>query len=87
MKTLLTFVLPFFLTAATLADETLYRYEGDVPPSDPSAGWEEFNPCDPPCSEFLEDGHFVRLWSVTGDHTNYDKRIAVPPTPPPRRCG
>ncbi|MCH8146559.1 MAG: hypothetical protein IH987_00980, partial [Planctomycetes bacterium] len=69
------------------ADETLYRYEGDVHPMDPSAEWVEFNPCEPPCTEFMEDGHFVRFWSETGDHTTYDKRIAVPPTPPPHAVG
>ena len=35
-------------TGFAVADETLYRYEGDVHPLDPSAGWEEFNPCEPP---------------------------------------
>ena len=34
-----------------LADETLYRYEGDVVPYDISAGWEIFNPCEDLCSD------------------------------------
>ncbi|MCH9001389.1 MAG: hypothetical protein IIC02_02350 [Planctomycetes bacterium] len=71
------------MAVTTRADETLYRYEGDVLPLDPSAGWVMGNPCDPPCSEFLEDGHFVRLWSVAADFASYAFRIAQPPDPPP----
>ncbi len=41
-----------------LADETLYRYEGDVHPTDESAGWVVGNLCDDPCVESVEDGHF-----------------------------
>ncbi len=83
MRSLPAFVLVLLIAVAVRADETLYRYEGDVLPLDPSAGWEEFNPCDPPCSEFLEDGYFVRLWSVAGDFTSYAFRIAQPPDLPP----
>ena len=37
------------------ADETLYRYEGNVRPDDASAGWICGNPCEDPCSESVED--------------------------------
>ena len=87
MRWLPALILVGSVTLAAVADETIYRYEGDVHPLDPSAGWVTGNPCDPPCSEFIEDGHFVRFWSVTGDLANYDRRIAVPPTPPHTRCG
>ena len=71
------------MAVTTRADETLYRYEGNVHPLEPTAGWVMGNPCDPPCSEFMEDGHFVRLWSEADDFANYRLWIAVTPTPPP----
>ncbi len=52
-----------------LADEPLYRYEGNVLPYDPSAGWLN-GLCEDPCSESLEDGHFVLRWPFTGDLVN-----------------
>ncbi|MCH8241908.1 MAG: hypothetical protein IH897_04765, partial [Planctomycetes bacterium] len=52
MKTLIAALFVLLMAIAAGADETLYRYEGDVHPLDPSAGWEEFDPCEPPCSEF-----------------------------------
>ena len=33
------------------ADEVLYRYEGDVLPYDPAAGWIIANPCENQCSD------------------------------------
>ncbi len=87
VKPLIVAILVLCLTIASVADETLYRYEGDVHPMDPSAGWVMGNPCDPPCSEFMEDGHFVRLWSEAADYASYAFRIAQPPDPPPPRCG
>ena len=87
MKPLSSTILILLIAVAVPADETLYRYEGDVLPLDPSAGWEEFNPCDPPCSEFLEDGHFVRLGSEADDFASYGFWIAQPPEVPPPRCG
>ena len=76
-------MLVFVMGVSVRGDDTLYRYEGDVHPLDPSAGWQEFNACDPPCSEFLEDGHFVRLWSEAADSANYHLWIAFPPVLPP----
>ncbi len=32
-------------------DGLLYRYEGDVVPYDPSAGWVIFDPCEGVCGE------------------------------------
>ena len=40
-------------------DESLYRYEWDVLPLDPSAGWEGFAICDSGCSEWVEGGHLL----------------------------
>ena len=87
MRSLPAFVLVLSIAVAVRADETLYRYEGDVHPLDPSAGWVIGNPCDPPCSEFLEDGHFVRLWSEAADFVNYHLQVAEPPDPPPHAVG
>ena len=59
------------LAAAALpasADETLFRYEGNVLPYDESLPefdrWLIFNPCEEPCSASLEDGHFILRWTV-----------------------
>ena len=76
----------FVAIPSGLADETLYRYEGDVHPLDPSTGWVIGNPCGPPCSEFIEDGHFVFFWPVAGDlvyyaYIIYHRRTAGCPTP------
>ena len=53
------------------ADDVLYAYEGDVLPYDESAGWVVFDPCEDPCSDWNEDGHFVLHWSEPGDLVNY----------------
>ena len=50
------------LVSPALADEVLYRYEGDVFPYDPSGGWAVYDPCEDPCSESLQDGYFVLQW-------------------------
>ncbi len=77
-------VLGVFLAAAhATGDETLYRYEGDVHPLDPSAGWVEFDPCEPPCADAVEDGHFVVRWAELGERFNYHFWIAQPDDPPP----
>ncbi|MCH8147144.1 MAG: hypothetical protein IH987_04010 [Planctomycetes bacterium] len=83
MKPFFPTILVLLIAIAVRADETLYRYEGDVHPLDPSAGWVMGNPCDPPCSEFLEDGHFVRFWSEADDFASYGFRITQPPDAPP----
>ena len=83
MKPPIAAIVVLLIAVAVPADETLYRYEGDVHPLDLSAGWVMGDPCEPPSSEFLEDGHFVRLWSVAGDNTSYAFWIARPPDPPP----
>lgn len=66
-----------------MADEILYRYEGDVLPSEEGTGWEVFNPCEGPCSEQIVDGKFVLTWDVPNDSVNYSHRIATPESPPP----
>ena len=77
----------FVIVGPTLADETLYRYEGDILPYDASAGWEIFSPCEPPCSESLEGGHFVLFWAEADDLANYSYLIAQAPDAPPLRFG
>jgi hypothetical protein len=66
------------------ADDVLYRYEGDVPPYDASAGWLIFDPCDGPCIESLEDAHFVLRWWESSNLVNYHLWIAHSDDPPPR---
>jgi len=61
----------------------LYRYEGDVAPYDKTAGWIIANPCESPCSESLENGHFILRWDEHGDRVNYHLWIARPEDPPP----
>jgi len=80
MPTVLAFV---GILAPARADDTLYRYEGDVVPLDPQAGWVLADPCVPPCSEAVEDGHFVLLWPQADDIANYHYWIARDPDPPP----
>ena len=69
---------------ASLADEVLYTYEGDVLPYDESAGWLIADPCEYPCGESVADGHFVLNWPEPGNFANYHYWIAQPPeaTPP-----
>ncbi|MCH8243381.1 MAG: hypothetical protein IH897_12355, partial [Planctomycetes bacterium] len=74
------------VVAAARADDTIYRYEGNVVPYDESAGWLD-GLCEDPCSESIEDGHFVLRWSIAGDLANYHLWIgrpgdpALPPSP------
>jgi hypothetical protein len=68
-----------FAVGASRADVTSYRYEGDVLPYDPSAGWEVFNPCEPPCAESVEDGHFVIRWPEIGDFFQHTYFMADAP--------
>jgi hypothetical protein len=67
----------------TTADEVLYRYEGDVVPYDKSAGWEIFNPCEPPCTESVESGRFVLRWPQPANIANYNLWLAQAPKQPP----
>ncbi len=62
--------------SASRADETLYRYDGEVSPLDPAAGWADFNRCEDPCSESIENGYFVLQWPHVGDLVNYHLWIA-----------
>ncbi len=64
-----------FLYSASFADDLLYRYEGDVLPYDESAGWIIANPCESPCSESLESGHFILHWDRPADPVNYHLTI------------
>ena len=65
-----------------LADDVLYRYEGNVLPYDPSAGWLD-GLCDYPCSESLEQGHFVLRWPEAGELASYHYWIARQSQEPP----
>ncbi len=64
------------------ADDVLYRYEGDVLPYDPSAGWFH-GTCENSCTETIEDGYFILRWPGLGDWPSYGYRIAQPPVLPP----
>jgi len=65
------------------ADELLYSYEGIVVPYDTSAGWVIYDPCEPECSESIQDGHFVLTWVGGADIANYDLTIAASGEEPP----
>ncbi len=73
----------FLVAGSVSADKVLYRYEGDVLPYADSPGWIIANPCEEPCTEFLEDGHYVLAWPEAGDLVNLDYEIAQPPDPAP----
>ena len=64
-------------------DGLLYRFEGDVLPYDPSAGWVIFQPCVGTCQESVENGHFVLRWPTPGGFNNYTLFIAQAPELPP----
>ncbi len=79
MRTPRTTVLGVFIVLATaaLADEPLYRYEGDVLPY-PDGGW-HWGGCIDPCSESIENGRFVLRWGKLGRIINYDRVIGDTP--------
>lgn len=84
-----TFTLLGFLLLAPWCqgDDTIYHYEGNVHLLDPSTDWVLANPCESPCSESIENGHFVLRWQGVGEFVNYHHFISLPDEPPPRRCG
>ncbi len=65
------------------ADNVLYRYEGDVLPYDPAAGWLIFDACEGVCSVSVGDGHFMADWIAIGDAFNYTLIYARAPAEPP----
>ena len=75
----------FFAPALALGDEVLYRYEGDMLPyaDHENAGWLNGNPCDPPCTDSIEDGRYVLRWPGNDDQVGYALFIATSDTPPP----
>ncbi len=76
-------VLVILLAGQTVqADEVLYAYECDVVPYDESAGWMD-GLCEDPCSESVEDGHFVLHWAEHGELANYHLWIVQSPQEPP----
>ncbi len=70
------------VVATAYGDETLHRYEGDVLPDDPSAGWIANNPCDSPCTEGVANGRFFFFWAVAGDSASYRFDISRDPGEP-----
>lgn len=69
------------LATPALADDVLYRYEANVLPYDPSAGWITGDPCG--CDELLLGGHLVLYWELPGGPVGYLYWIAQPPVAPP----
>ena len=76
-------VMVFVGSVGALADDVIYRYEGDVLPHDPSAGWIIADTCEPPCSESVADGSFNRFWDTGGDFANHHYWISLAPDSPP----
>ncbi len=68
-------------SARLRADETLFRYEGNVHPLD--AGALVGSLCEDPCSDSVEDGHYVLRWRVVGDAVNFQFQITAIEEPPP----
>jgi len=72
------------LAVTARADGILLNYEGDVLPGDSASGFDIVgNPCEPDCSEHLEDGHFVLEWGTMGDVVQYSRLISEDPEPAP----
>ncbi len=88
LRTLVAGVVMILLgSVVALADEVIYRYEGEAVPHDPSEGWLIFDACDPPCSESAADGSYQLFWDTGGDTNNYQYWISLAPDPPPPRSG
>ncbi len=83
VRTLVAVLLGALALRASVADDLLYRYEGNVVPYDESAGWILADPCDTPCTESVEDGHFILRWPWAGNLANYHLWIARRDDPPP----
>ena len=78
------------LPSAACADEVMYSYDGDFCPLDapPPDEWLVGSRCEDPCSEFVENGHFVLHWSEADDLVNYDHSIDHSGgEPPPQPLG
>lgn len=80
------FLCALLASTPTLGDQLIYQYEGDVLPTDPSAGWTAI-PCVPPsCIARLEGGHFVLEFPPVGvDFANHNFQLdavtgEIPPT-------
>ena len=71
------------LAASLLADDVLYRYEGDVLPYDPATGWLVNEECGAGCHESIEAGAFVLRWPTIAGFANYHLWIAQPKQAPP----
>ncbi len=82
MRNLIQYIFSDHLESRSSHAVHIYRYEGNVHPLDESAGWLLGNACEDPCSESVEDGHFVLRWSRPADSVGYGLRIATPDTTP-----
>lgn len=71
-----------FISTVVIADELVYRYEGDVLPDDPAAGWEVFAACDGFCTPSSQDGHLVFTFSGGSSIVNYTFKITEHPDEP-----
>jgi len=76
-----------------MADELLYGYECDVAPYDYDDPEDEYDPwingdpCEAPCMEWVENGHYVRHWPQGAEQVSHGATIAEPPAePPPTLC-
>lgn len=78
-----TLLMVMLTTAASRGDGVIYRYEGDALPYVLFAGWIIADPCDPPCSESVENGQFVLRWPQASNLANYHYWISQPPSAPP----
>ncbi len=72
---------------AAQADDVLHRYEGEILPYAPGAGWVINRRCEGGCSEALQDGHLVVTYVdqnvAAGFLYGYDRGIARQTDPQP----
>lgn len=82
---LLAVLLAATFDAPLFADELLYRYDGNVLPSDEASGLVVANPCEAPaCFEKVENGHLILEWAETNeDLVNFHRWISIAPASPP----
>lgn len=66
--------------ARAVADDVLYRYDGEVPPYDTSAGWLIGDACEDSCVDEVTEGAFILNWKSAGDRAVYWYNL--PQSPP-----
>ena len=73
------FALWVFVPGIVRADDFLVRYEAEALPYASSVPWLVADPCVPPCSESVLNGHLFFRWPLANDNVGYGRFVALPP--------